>query len=103
MNVNEDFPHRIKIKKKGSFDAYGQPVISRTMRDVPAYIDPELQARARSQGLVDDVRGTTIIVQETELSPDDIVVMPDGAERIIRSVVTYDFDPCMVHSVITVE
>jgi hypothetical protein len=83
----EMMPHRVSIKPKASFNVHGERQFAAT-RTVCAYIDPPTKASQRGQRNTED-RGTRVIIADTSVTVDDVVVLPDGAERIVREIVDY--------------
>lgn len=96
----EMFPHVVKVKVTSGRNDYGEPTSSST-RELRAYVQPSLRLD-HSANYETRNAGTSITIASTEIEPEDIVILPDGTERRVSSVVRYDFIKGMEHSIVEV-
>jgi len=93
MGTDRDFckmmPHVVHIKPKTSFNVHGERAFGTTRYNVCAYIDPPTTGVQRGERNTTD-RGTRVIIADMDVTVDDVIVLPDGAERIVRSINVYE-------------
>lgn len=94
------FPHVVKVKVTSGRNDYGEPTTTVT-KELRAYVQPSLRLD-HSTNYETRNEGTQITIADVTIEPEDILVLPDGSERRVRSVSRYDFIQGMEHSIVEV-
>lgn len=102
MSCCDDWPHEVVIYVAGTKNFYAEAADNGSRR-VAAFVDPPLRAVDRQATMRDDNRGTTVLVDDTKITPQDTIELPDGSRRIVRSVTKYDYDDDLLHSMVVVD